>query len=881
MNAVPAARLWLLVGLLLSVTLGLHQLLLRSGLQAGIVEGRDLDGQATVLRDPTARLDIEEVVAARAAGRFGRPDNADMVFGYTRDAIWIHLPLPAEGERYLEVRPPRLVDVRLYLRGPDGRFHEHRAGLAVPLAQRAVHARPSVFVLPGRDRADDAYVRIASGNAILVDLRLWEPVRFLEAARHVDLLNGLQFGALLLFALYAFATAAALREGTHAWFGVTLLSYALYDISILQYGYQYLWPANPDWSVRGTGVFLASAVFGLGQLVAGLLQTHLYMPRWNLALRGLGVVALAYIPGMVAGDYAAWVQWLNYIALLQLGLTILVTLQAVFRGQPGAMLLLAAFLLLWFTSLLRMAQILGILPHSLLADFSQGWAMVVGGLLMAMTQAERLRRANAEREVARQALVTAQTSAREEAERAVAERTRELMVARDAAEASSRAKSAFLTQLSHELRTPLHSILGYSGLMRGDTSDPEAQRRLDAIRRSGQHLLTLIDSLLDYARGEAGRLQLELQPLRLRPFLDSVAEETAALVESTGMRLDLEVAEDVPDAFRLDATRLRQVLANLIVNAVRHSHGRRILLSARLEPQRAGCCLRLAVCDDGVGIPPADRERIFRPFEQGGEGSAAAKGMGLGLAISRQIVALMGGELVLEPGTPGSCFVIRLLAERVEAMAAEPPLPVPGRVAGPIRRILVVDDDSDGRYLLVEQLAGLGFAAEAVPDAAAALQRLREAPAPDLVLTDERMPGATGAALLAAARQEGRGMPFVLASASPPVTPGDSGGFAAVLQKPVSADQLAASIGRVLGLAWQPPVDNRPATARASPDSYSPPSRERLAELRRAAEEGRISDIEDWLAALQRSDPGAAGFANAVQNALRRLDLEAIRRMTD
>lgn len=749
MRAVPAARLWLLLGLLLSVTLGLYQIAHRSALYFGLDAGEDLHDRVTVLRDPGGRLGVEDVATAWRKGDFLRPEQPDLMYGYTRDVIWIHLSLASDGERYLEVSPPRLADVRLYVRGSDGRFRERRSGLEVPVAEREVRVRQAVFALqPGTDLRE-TYVRIASQNAILVDLRLWEPLRFLETARHIDLLNGLQFGALLLFALYAFATAAALRESTYAWFGLTLLAYALYDISILQYGYQYLWPSGGDWALRSAGVFLAVAVFGLGQLVAGLLQAPLYLPGWNRVLRGLGFVALAYIPGMATGDYSDWVQWLNYVALLQLLFTISATLLAIFRGQQGAALLLAAFLLLWFTSLLRMGQILGVLPHTLLADYSQGWSMVVGGLLMAMTQAERLRRAHAEQDIARLALVEAQTNARENAERAVEERTRELLVAKDAAEASSRAKSAFLAQLSHELRTPLHSILGYSGLMRDDAVDPEAQRRLDAIRRSGIHLLALIDSLLDYARGEAGRLQLALQAVRLRPFLDSIGEETRAFADAAGMTLDIDCADDVPDALRLDATRLRQVISNLIVNACRHSHGRHIVLEARSGQLADGACgLLLTVRDDGVGIAPADRERIFQPFEQGGEGSAG-KGIGLGLAISRQLVTLMGGELVLEPQSPGCRFCLRLTAERVEL----PPEPMPvmaGGVEGPV--------------------PGTGF---------------------------------------------------------------------------------------------------------------SPPSQERLAELRKAAEEGRISDIEDWVDAIRESEPGASAFAAAVLAALRRLDLAAIRRMTE
>lgn len=769
MSRPTPVRQWLLVGLLISATLGLQQLARQGYFHAGLDQGTRLDSSARVFRDPSRTLDIEAVAQARAEGRFLVPGDEDLVFGYTQDAIWTTALLRNDGvaplRRYLEVGPPRISDVRLFYRASDGRFRELRGGLQVPLRQRFIPTRQTVFPLllpPGESVR--IYVRIASDNAILVDLRLWEPTRFLAAARHVDLLNGLQFGALLLFALYALVTAVALRERTYFYFGLALLSYAAYDVTILQYGYQYLWPDSAGWSVRGAGVVLAVAAFSLGQLVAGLLQARLYFPVWNLVLRGLSLLSLAFLPGLLLGSYASWVQALNWLALLQLVSTISATLQAVFSGHRGASLLLGAFLLLWFTSLLRVGQILGLLPSDILADYSQGWSMVVGGLLMAMTQADRVRRLDEEREAARWALLHAQVSAREEAEAAVEKRTRELEQARDAAEASSRAKSAFLTQLSHELRTPLHSILGHSGLLREESTDSESRRHLDAVHRSGEHLLALIDGLLDYARGEAGRLQLEPVALHPRQLLAAVVEETRALARQAGMDIQCRLDPALPEGLWLDGTRLRQVLINLIANAVRHSQGQRIVVAARAQPASRPDRVRieLTVEDDGIGILAADRERIFQPFEQGGE-TAPAKGLGLGLSISRQLLGLMGGELTLESLPRGSRFRLTLEAELAAAPANG------GPTQAPVER-------------------------------------------------------------------------------APPVV--------------------------------MPALDE--ATTAPSPVPPSPsPSPARCAELRRAAEEGRVTDIEDWVCQVREMEPEAAAFTQAVLAAVRRLDLASILRMTE
>lgn len=890
MNRPATVRMWLLLALLVSATLGLQQLARKGAMGAGLYSGQSLEAGVQVLHDPDGRLDIAAIHREFGAGHFVPPPSEDLRLGYSADAIWLTFvvsnPERQALDRFLEIGPPRLEDVRLYVPEAGG-YREIRTGLRVPVATRMLPSRQ--LVVPLRLPANSQqrlFVRIASRNAMLVELRLWDPMRFLETARHMDLLNGLQFGALLLFALYAFAVAGAMGERAYFYFGITLLSYAAYDISVLQYGYQYLWPASPDWSVRSPGCVLGVSIFGLGMVVASLLETRARFPHWDRVLRGLALAGLVLVTGMLVGDYRKWVQLLNYVGLAQLLATIAVALQAVFLGTRGAALLLGAFLLLWFTSLARIGQIIGWLPHSILSEYSQGWSMVVGGLLMAMTQADRVRRLDAEREEARRELVLAQVSAREQAEREVAERTRELEQARDAAEASSRAKSAFLAQLSHELRTPLHSILGYGALLRAEADDAESQRRLDAIRRSGQHLLQLIDGLLDYARGEAGRLQLELQPLRLRPFLESVLEETRGLASQQGMTLEADYGAGLPEALRLDGTRLRQVLLNLIANAARHSHGRRILLSVRSEaPVKSGQMrISIAVCDDGVGILAADRERIFHPFEQGTDGQAG-KGLGLGLSISRQLVTLMGGEIVLEPRERGACFRITLDAELIDPPGAEATraAPSPARPAGPRRRLLVVDDESDSREVVAGMLEGMGFDVLQASSGEAALALLgREAV--DLVLTDRRMPGMEGPALLEAARTRGLRQPFVLVTALAGEGDGKTDvGFAATLAKPLSVAALASTLGRVLGLAWQqavPPVPVAMSGAQAGAEAWVRPSPALLEELRAAAEQGRISDIEDWVEHVILAEPGCAGFAQDVRVAVRRLDLAGIVAMT-
>lgn len=875
-------RLLLVVAALLGFLLGTYWLSLYGSSPRDRVGGEDLLGTLQFLRDPSGRLELPDIVQRDGQKALRPASKQDLNAGYTRDVLWFATTLRNDGkqplQRYLVVSPPRLEDVRVFVSG-QGPVDEMHNGLRTPVAERRVSSRLLAFpvdLAPGEARR--VYVRIRSNNAILLEFRQWEPTQFHLTENHINLYNGLQLGALLLFALYAFIAAASTRERTFVYFGITLLSYAMYDVSIFQYGLKYLWTESPDWALRAPGVFMALVAFGIGMVVTELIQSRQRFNLWNRLLALLAVAALLCTPGLLLGDYRYWVQYINYLALAVLVANMGAIITAFLRGEEGAGLALAAFLLLWFSSLVRVGQIIGLLPFHAFWEYSQGWTMVMGGMLMAVTLGERLRRLRSAQENARLEIVAAQIEARLQAEQTVLDRTRELRAARDEAEATSRAKSAFIAQLSHELRTPLHSILGYSGLIAGEAEDPESRRRGEAIRRSGRHLLALIDELLDYARGEAGRLQIELQPLRLRELLDAVVEETRGLAREKGARLEVRLAPDLPEAVLADSLHLRQVLINLVANACHHSQAGVIRLDASATAGRdAGHRrLRLAVSDDGVGIAEADRERIFQPFEQGSDGGGR-KGMGLGLAISRQLASLMGGQLTLQELAPGCRFSLEFEAELIDLPATPRVISPRRRYAGPVRRVLVVDDLADNRELLCVMLQQMGFAVSSAENGPMALDRLAEEGI-DLVLSDQLMPGMDGWELLAEARRRGHAMPIVLVSAAVPVPPDDAGPtFAATLMKPVDAERLAETLGRCLGLAWRAEEGNAPPP----PAAPRPPSAAALAALDELARQGLVSDIEDWVTGILEAEPDAAEFARAVREAVRRLDLEGLMRMTE
>ncbi len=310
-------------------------------------------------------------------------------------------------------------------------------------------------------------------------------------------------------------------------------------------------------------------------------------------------------------------------------------------------------------------------------------------------------------------------------EHLVAERTAELMTAKDKAEAGSRAKSEFLANMSHEIRTPMNGILGMTDLLL-DTPVTESQRDfLDAVKTSADALLVVINDILDFSKIEAGKIDLDPVPFNLGDVLDGTAK---ALLRAHAKNLELicEFDADVPEFVVGDPFRIRQVVTNLVGNAIKFTdHGEVVLSVARAsaglcsqrppgpfdEPDQAELCLHFKVRDTGIGIPKDKQAVIFEAFSQA-DGSTTRKfgGTGLGLTISTRLVKLMGGELWVEsvPGE-GSCF--HFTAPFAVAPRPESSDPNPGVVLDGIRA-LVVDDNPTNRHVLMETLRTWKTAAE-------------------------------------------------------------------------------------------------------------------------------------------------------------------------
>lgn len=850
----------------------------------------DTGGQLEVLMDPSSRLaPLQALQQPGWEPATPRLLNPGVSRGLAPGMLWLRLRLTNHGmrsvTRWVVVGSPRIEDLRAYEVEPEGTrvLQAWMGGTEHPLSERPVPGLKNIFAVTLQPAQEAVFlVQVRLRSLLQVELSVWDPPAFREQEAQESLLVLVPDGVLLSIAAYCLVQAVVRRERLLGLFALWVVLMACYQLAHHGFLHRYLLTEGGPLVARLRVMFSSLSV---GSSLLFLYQAlELWrLPAWRRFYRVLVAgFAIAAAAALWANAVVAGLA-IVLLALVAQVFTPLSMWRAWRQGLPRFRLCLLPYAIWWFSSVLRALQLTAVVPLPPFAANLVGWTMFSDGIVVMHLMVSQYQGMVREKLAAQAALLRIQTEEQARLERAVDERTQALQAALIAARDADAAKSDFLARVSHDLRTPLTSIIGYAGLLSGAAPREAEHGRI--ILRSAQHLLALLNDLIDYTRGGVQPDALQLAPLYTAALLEELAAEGRALAARQCNRFDFEVRGPLPPVVEADAKRLRQVLQNLLANAAKFTHGGHIAFEVEIAPQpdaagRQG--FRFAVCDTGPGIGADVLPHLFEPFQRS-RVTGLSDGLGLGLAIARQWTERMGGRIAAEsrPGkgtTMRVALALRPVSEDAIAhphrMLQQERLP---EMDGSGRRLWVVEDSATVREMLCAELQMLGFEVLALDGGPQALQWLGDAavPAPDLVLTDLQMPGADGHAVRAAVRARWPALPVVLLSAALESAVNEDAGFSALLGKPVSRARLRTTLAGLLGL----PLGGGDGDEAAPAVPLQPPPPEYLPEFASLVRLGAVSDLADWAAQLAAAQPPWRDFLERLRVLAEQGDLKGCERL--
>ncbi|MDO9365170.1 MAG: hybrid sensor histidine kinase/response regulator [Methylotenera sp.] len=788
-------------------------------------------------------VNIEQIVSGQC--QFSSTSQKALARGISRDAFWLRFtltnPSTHEIERWLQIGHPRLQLLSLYQANADGSWHRTDTGMSVPTSKRPIAStHPMLPITLASGESGIYYLRVVSESAIHLEATLWEPIAQLRYQQGKELFQVLALGGLMLATVFTLMVFYKLRDRTYLYFGATLFFEIFQDMGYTGVLQAYLWPDTLPFPLEIQAIFIGLTLIFFTLFVRSFLEIHNYQGTLNrlLILSTIGILLSTL-----------WACFFNYGEAIQtlplavigmisscLGLFVL----AWRGGYRSASYLVVSFCILMLMLVYRALVAYGVFSYSIVQSFGFSWYFLfTTPLILAGTL----------------------------------KRSEEFHEAFIQSRADVAARISFMAKMSHEFRSPLNTILGYAELQERGIQNSTAKDSAAEIKRSGRHLLSMIDEILEHSRGEAGQLQLEPEPINWFSFLSMLEQTTAMMVQHGSNRFQMIKKGEMPVAIIIDERRLRQVLDNLLSNANRYTdHGQITLLCESSLIDNTYCQLNFSVQDTGAGIAPNEFETILQPFVRGAVGkSSGIDGNGMGLAIVQQLLGLMGSQIHIDSKLgKGSVFSFSIQCALASNVASHAQFN--GRSLTKTYTVLLVDDDLNNQNLLRLLLVNFGFKVLIASSANDAKQYLGDQV--DLVVSDQFMAHGDGWNVL----QDWwvKKVPVILLSAAPPKRPEhlpDQFQFSFIHLKPFDIDALLADISEVLAIEWQ--TDHSSSCIKAENTLIKPPL-EMLSPLKAMIDNGAVTDIGDWLNKFRAEHPEYRDYCDVAMNACLALDFKTL-----
>jgi two-component system sensor histidine kinase ChiS len=725
-----------------------------------LLEGEHGDGQRPAfeyLVDDGGTL-TADAVRQLPSSAFHTSDRHGITLGFIRDAVWLRFQVEhrsaGEPTWLLQFTDPLLDDIRVYQELPDGGWQETQLGDHHPLAPEAVDALTPLMQIrlpPGQPTT--FVVRVQSKSSMLVDVRVLTARQFYRASMASFLGYGAMFGIMVAMCLYNLGLYASLRDSNYILYVLSISSSGLFLASLSGHAPRWLWPAHRVWTEE---IFQAIVAV---TLVTGLvfctrfLEAQRYAPALHRTILVLIGLAILTVPLTAIIGFQPSIHLTGAVSAVSGTVGIVTAATCFARGQRSARFYLIAWAGYCIGTVFTAARQHGFVGNSFFATHGMELGTVLETVLMSLALSDRYNDLKL---------------AKEKAQLEAAESLRRM----------DRLKDEFLANTSHELRTPLQGIIGLAESMLDGAAgrlSEAASRNLSMIVTSGQRLATLVNDILDFSKMKNQELTLRKQSVDLRVAVDVVLRLIAPLAQAKSLELVNEVDPATPPVLA-DEDRLQQVLHNLVGNAVKFTDQGSVRVRAVVEGGR----VRVQVVDTGPGIAPEHHQRIFESFEQVEESATREHGgTGLGLAVSRKLVQLHGGEMALQsaPGE-GSTFSFTLDAAPAGHSQAAPQAlkedsgpgwtapETPGHVVATVAeeeaaadgdsgharfaataeriRILVVDDEPVNQLVMHNHLTHENFEVLQAESGMRALELLGRGEQVDLILLDVMMPKLSG-----------------------------------------------------------------------------------------------------------------------------------------